>query len=258
MTEEAIMNWYYADKGSQFGPVSEEEFQSLVKKGTITQDTLVWNSSMKDWQKYGDVTKGKTSESIGSSTATNFSEEMTCVECGNAFSKDDMIQYQDSWVCATCKPIFVQKLKEGLSVTGTMEYAGFWIRLGAKIIDWIILSIANTIITMVFGFLLISSSSPSGSLMATGISTLLQMAMAAAYTTWFLGRFGATLGKMACKIKVVTPEGESISYLRGLGRYFAEILSGIILGIGYIMAAFDNQKRALHDRICDTRVIRNQ
>ncbi|HET6371045.1 MAG TPA: RDD family protein, partial [Nitrospiria bacterium] len=40
------------------------------------------------------------------------------------------------------------------------------------------------------------------------------------------------------------------------GRYFAEILSGIILCIGYIMAAFDDEKRALHDRICGTRVIK--
>ena len=38
--------------------------------------------------------------------------------------------------------------------------------------------------------------------------------------------------------------------------FFAEMLSGMILGIGYLMAAFDDEKRALHDRICDTRVVR--
>jgi uncharacterized RDD family membrane protein YckC len=41
-----------------------------------------------------------------------------------------------------------------------------------------------------------------------------------------------------------------------LGRHFAEMLSGILLGIGYLMIAFDDEKRALHDRICDTRVIK--
>jgi uncharacterized RDD family membrane protein YckC len=88
------------------------------------------------------------------------------------------------------------------------------------------------------------------------ISNLLQIAIAAAYTTWLLGRYGATLGKMACKIKVVTPDGGSVSYARALGRYFAEILSAMIFSIGYIMAAFDDQKRTLHDRICNTRVVK--
>jgi uncharacterized RDD family membrane protein YckC len=62
---------------------------------------------------------------------------------------------------------------------------------------------------------------------------------------------------MACKLKVVTADNDRVSYPRAFGRYFAEILSGLILLIGYIMAAFDDQKRTLHDRICDTRVIRS-
>ena len=61
---------------------------------------------------------------------------------------------------------------------------------------------------------------------------------------------------MACQIKVVSDEGEPITYMRALGRHFAEMLSALILMIGYIMAAFDDEKRALHDRICSTRVIR--
>jgi uncharacterized RDD family membrane protein YckC len=43
---------------------------------------------------------------------------------------------------------------------------------------------------------------------------------------------------------------------RAVGRYFAKIVSGIILMIGYIMAGFDSEKRALHDMMCDTRVIK--
>ena len=76
------------------------------------------------------------------------------------------------------------------------------------------------------------------------------------YSVLFLGKFGATPGKMAVGIKVVRSDGERVSYLRAFGRYFAEILSGLIFLIGYIMAAFDDEKRALHDRICDTRVVR--
>jgi uncharacterized RDD family membrane protein YckC len=70
-----------------------------------------------------------------------------------------------------------------------------------------------------------------------------------------IGKYGATLGKMACKIKVVTPDGGRVTYLRAFGRYFAKLLSAMICFIGYIMAGFDDEKRALHDRICDTRVV---
>jgi uncharacterized RDD family membrane protein YckC len=47
-----------------------------------------------------------------------------------------------------------------------------------------------------------------------------------------------------------------MSYLRAFGRHFAKYLSAMILGIGYFMAAFDDQRRTLHDRICETRVVR--
>ena len=88
------------------------------------------------------------------------------------------------------------------------------------------------------------------------IVMFLQISIGAVYTTWLLGRYGATVGKMACRLKVVTADGNKISYLRALGRHFAEWISGMILLVGYIMAAFDGQKRALHDHICNTRVIR--
>jgi uncharacterized RDD family membrane protein YckC len=93
-------------------------------------------------------------------------------------------------------------------------------------------------------------------IMVQGILILIQFAINISYEVGFLGRFGATPGKMACKLKVVTSSGAPISYGRALGRYFASLLSGLILFIGYIMAAFYDEKRALHDRICDTRVIK--
>jgi uncharacterized RDD family membrane protein YckC len=62
---------------------------------------------------------------------------------------------------------------------------------------------------------------------------------------------------MACKLKIAVEDGGRVSYLRALGRHFAKYLSAMILLIGYIMAAFDDQRRTLHDRICETRVVRS-
>jgi uncharacterized RDD family membrane protein YckC len=172
-----------------------------------------------------------------------------------------MIRYENAWICPDCKPIFVQKLKEGVSVAGQMEYAGFWIRLAAKIIDGIILGVVNMALYIPAAFLMAPPSKPSAGTMVLFIAVqlivmFLQITIGAVYTTWLLGRYGATVGKMACRLKVVTADGNKISYLRALGRHFAEWISGMILLVGYIMAAFDGQKRALHDHICNTRVIR--
>src|SRR5262249_7630217 len=95
-------------------------------------------------------------------------------------------------------------------------------------------------------------------ILVQGILMLISLVIGIVYEVGFLGRFGATPGKMACKIKVVTATGAPISYGRAFGRNFAKILSGLIFLIGYIMAAFDSEKRALHDRICDTRVIKTR
>jgi uncharacterized RDD family membrane protein YckC len=92
------------------------------------------------------------------------------------------------------------------------------------------------------------------------VATLLMMAVQYAiqfgYGIFFLGRFAATPGKMAIGAKVVREDGSRIGYGLATGRVFAEMISGLILLIGYIMAAFDEEKRTLHDRICSTRVVR--
>jgi uncharacterized RDD family membrane protein YckC len=88
------------------------------------------------------------------------------------------------------------------------------------------------------------------------ITTLLGFGIGVAYCLFFIPRYQATPGKMALGLKIVRADGSPLSKGRIVGRYFAELVSGMILMIGYIIAAFDDQKRALHDMICDTRVIK--
>ena len=68
-------------------------------------------------------------------------------------------------------------------------------------------------------------------------------------------RYGATLGKRALGLRVITERGGPISLSLDTVRYLAQLVSSATLSIGYIMAAFDPEKRALHDRICNTRVV---
>lgn len=67
---------------------------------------------------------------------------------------------------------------------------------------------------------------------------------------------GATLGKMALGLRVVTSDGQRLSFLNATGRYFAKIISAIILFIGFIMIGFTDRKRGLHDMIAGTLVIK--
>ena len=113
---------------------------------------------------------------------------------------------------------------------------------------------------MILFFLLVFSQIHPGQPPQFGIApTLLQFGflfVQMGYEVLFLGKYGATPGKMACGLKVVTSDGGKISYGRAVGRFFAQILSGLTCYIGYIIAGFDTpQKRALHDHICNTRVV---
>lgn len=177
-----------------------------------------------------------------------------CSVCNNPFPREDMVRFGPSLVCAACKPTYVQMLEQGAGQPGSFRYGGFWIRFAAKFIDGIIMTVVYLACSFLFTMLLVSSRNPASAIIAAALSALFYFAFAVSMNTWFLGRFGATPGKMAVGLVVVHPDGSRISYPRALGRFFAEILSSILY-IGYIIAAFDDEKRALHDRICDTRVV---
>jgi len=67
---------------------------------------------------------------------------------------------------------------------------------------------------------------------------------------------GATVGKMAVGLRVVTDQGQRLTFLHATGRYFAKFISAIILGIGFLMVAFSDRKRGLHDMIAGTLVVK--
>lgn len=251
------MNLYYADGDRQIGPIDKVQLKSLIRARKIDSRTLVWQPGMQNWEELGFFVHRKNQGGSESLQPLPQIKQSLCSECGQTFAEEDMIRFGEAWVCAACKPLFVQKIKEGVTLAGQMEYAGFWIRLGAWFIDYIVMAIASAIIYIPLTVMGVSSfDEPAGFALIQIVSTILNFIMPAAYESWFVGKYAATPGKMACKLKVVMAEGDRVSFARAIGRHFAKYISGLILGIGYIMAGFDEQKRTLHDRICDTRVIK--
>ncbi len=251
------MNLYYADGDQQVGPIGKAELQSLIKTKKVNARTLVWQDGMESWQELGVFVRSQRNKNTRPNQVAVPLKQSVCAECGQAVAAEEMIRFNDARVCATCKPLFIQKIKEGVSVAGALNYAGFWTRFGAVVIDGCIIWIFSMILFIPLGiFMPTSSDNPFVALSFMPVIMLLQYAIPAAYDTWFVGKYGATPGKMACKLKIVVADGTPVSYSRALGRHFAKWLSSIILGIGFLMAAFDDERRTLHDRICETRVVR--
>jgi len=131
------------------------------------------------------------------------------------------------------------------------EYAGFWIRFAAAFIDGIILSIPQLAIQ----FAMAESIAEGGA--GLGLYYIIVLAMNWVYFAGMESSSNqATLGKMVVGIKVTNLEGEPINFVNATGRYFAKIISAIILLIGYIMAAFTPKKQALHDQLAKTLVVK--
>ncbi|MFZ5877652.1 MAG: RDD family protein [Nitrospirota bacterium] len=90
----------------------------------------------------------------------------------------------------------------------------------------------------------------------TGPFTLLWIGLAWVYISWFTRHGGQTPGKMLCGIRIVSLDGREPSWGQALLRPAGYLLSWLPLGLGFVLAAFPPSKRALHDRLTDTRVIR--
>lgn len=244
------MTWHYLEGQEQRGPVTEADLEALARSGKITNETYVWREGMAQWQPYGQVKAPPAAFAPAAAPGG-----VICSECGRSFPPDQVIRHGNASICAACKPVFLQKLKEGVTVSGALNYAGFWIRFGAKLLDIVVLAVVTVPTSLA-----LNGFQPSEGLgfARFGVSTTINLLVGAAYYTVLVGKFGATVGKMAAGLKIVNPDGTPVSYAKAAGRFFAaEYISGCFtLGIGYLMIAWDDEKRALHDRICATRVIK--
>jgi len=258
------MNWFYAAQGQEQGPISQANLDEMFRNGAISADTLVWQEGMAGWEPYQTARGGSAlSPIIGSAESSSGEEsrsESVCNECGRALPEDETIAYGNVRVCAACKPAFLQKLKEGVALpVGDLNYAPDGARVGAYILDGIIFFGFYMIVTFLMGVFVGVFVGIGGSPTVVPLLPMLMLCIvgpaAIFYGTFMIGKYGGTLGKLAMKIKVVNADGSPVSYGCAFGRYFARLLSGMICLIGFIMAFFDAEKRALHDRICNTRVV---
>ena len=138
------------------------------------------------------------------------------------------------------------------------EYAGFWVRVFAYIIDSVIVFFALLFIKliMILPTAILGNALDYHILFNFSFKDIIYYLLGISYFVYCTYKTGATLGKKAMKIKVIGIENEELTllnviYRETIGRYLCKIP----LGAGYIAVGVNSQKQGFHDMLCDTRVI---
>ena len=154
------------------------------------------------------------------------------------------------------------------------NYAGFWLRFVAVIIDGLLLGAVQFIAIMpILGIMGIGLPTDIQSLESADETNVIpmfsqMMAMAGVTQIVFLtiqtlyfsfmesSKYQASIGKMVLGLKVTDVNGNPLDFTKALVRNLCKIISSMILLIGYLMAAFTEKKQALHDMIASTLVVK--
>ena len=129
--------WYYARGEEQIGPVEEGAFRILVDQRIVGPSTLVWREGMPSWVSYQDI----------AGTVPDWGTP--CSECGRPHLVEELLEFDGKRVCASCKDIFFQRLREGNAEPHTMVYAGILKRFVALIVDSILVGVVS--VPIMFG-----------------------------------------------------------------------------------------------------------
>ncbi len=221
------MGWHYLENGKIIGPLTEAKFARL--RPGLDPATQVWKDGMKEWQ------------SLASMPA----------ETPKKGRRAPM---------ATQAPM------------APAAYAGFGRRLAALVVDKVLFM---TLMGFIFGSSFRSWNAwgsgwagtwiyGGGGPLDTSLESVAGLLLYLVYETVMVAELGATLGKLVFGIRIRHGE-DKVAYPRSLARAFTKMVTGfglfygsfgILFLLGYLMALWDKENRALHDYLCKTRVYR--
>lgn len=207
--------------GKEYGPATLDELETWVAEGRVVAGTLVWSSSDERWQ-----------------TAVGLRELAAKLDAIAVFSGSDR---------------------------NAAVPAGPWPRLAAFLVDTLVITALANLLWPVVAASLGVEVKPVPS-----TTTLEEFARFAedniprflfvqlcrfVAETLFLGRFGATPGKLIAGLRVVRADGTPLGYPRAALRFVARWISEIPLYAGYIPILFRDDRRGLHDLVAGTQVV---
>jgi len=248
--------WYYAKENRQIGPVDQATLRDLVGRGVVGPADLVWTEGMQNWR--------------AAATIVELQTPRAPVAQGPA-AQAPVMQPPMARPYAAPPPGMTAG---GMPPPGAYplpyaqptQFAGFWLRFCAFIVDWIVLMIPGSVIIQ-HAYFWPSYRLPAPGTAAPPIIPRITPAFGAAelvmlVASWLYfalmesSALQGTLGKLALGLKVTDMQGQRISFARATGRYFGKFVSALIFCIGFLMAAFTSRKQALHDLMAETLVMR--
>ncbi len=223
------MDWYYIDSSKpegkrRNGPWSPRQMIGFAEQGAFAAETLVWRDGFDGWKPWSTVETELKSE---------FQVE-------------------------TIKEVIEEKILPNITINKA-NYAGFWVRLCAFAIDSIVLQLLFVLLTPIHSHLgVLSAVTPQTTITELMPTMLFAFSLIFFYSSFFVKNFSGTLGKIVLGLAVVRHDGKPMTWSCAFFRAFISFFSSSFFGVGCLMAAFDIEKRALHDFMAETRVLKLQ
>lgn len=215
--------WYYIRDGRQVGPIGTDQLRMAVAQGDLRPADVIWHKGLTDW-----VAAGTLPGLFPSATVAEYRPKVNPFEPLHIPGGD------------------LAGFESGSEFFG---YAGILKRFAAALVDQLLLYVPSFAVSVaVLSFQRPGNDGELDSLVPLLIINVSNITMA-----WLYGalmessRLQGTLGKLVLGIRVCDEHGRRVSFGRATGRHFGKFLSSVMLGIGFIMAAFTQRKQALHD-----------
>lgn len=140
------------------------------------------------------------------------------------------------------------------------NYAGFWVRLAAYMIDSIIVTVGLLVVRLAWiavGAIISGTILDGNVLFHYSLKDIVLYIFKVMYFILLTWCTGTTIGKRLMNLRVVPADrNEKLSFVDVLYREtVGRFLCGISIWIGYIIVGIDKEKRGFHDMLCDTRVV---
>lgn len=227
--------WHYTVGLEQHGPVSLLELRMLLASGNVQRTDLAWKDGMADW------------------TAIANLEELSPVDPPS---------------------LRTTVIAPKSTSPNSHNYAGFWFRFFATLIDGLVITTASAVITSIVGVILAVSFGISLKLLPDRESEAAAASLAI-ILNWFILLFSnfmvhwlyfafmessaqrATVGKLACGIVVIDESGVPLTFAQATGRHFAKVfITSATLGVGFLMCVWTQKQQCIHDKIANCVVVK--
>jgi len=236
------MQVWIGRNGERFGPYRDDEIRQWLRDGTCRPEELGWYEGMTDWRPLGEL----------------FPED-----------RPAPAEAAPGAVPPPPPPPFMGITENAVAP----EYAGFWLRFGAWVIDYILITIPATFVAMAMGFqhAITTLFSQMETDQTAAVSAYLEQARPISYVVLLIGfayyvffeasKWQATPGKLAVGIRVTDTSGQRLTVARAAGRNLIRLanavpfLSVLLPMVFYVTAAFSERKQGVHDMLAGTYVL---